>query len=203
MAHEGVHRDVAVATSASTSAASRSRRRSPTIGKRDRLGARPTLGNIWAAYLIAYAIGQFLASGMGTRLGPRRNVLLGMALSIGVTLAMGISLVVPCADGPGSSRQRARAGDRLVRQRRHDGGLVPQARARPRDGRVVDELHRRLARLAVRDGRRARRSRPRYGGDLAVVLLRRRVVLASSGSSSTSSSATSPRTSASRRSTIR
>lgn len=49
------------------------------------------LSNIWAAYLIAYAIGQFLASQMGPRLGPRRNVLLGMALSIGVTLAMGIA----------------------------------------------------------------------------------------------------------------
>ena len=50
-----------------------------------------TLGNIWAAYLIAYAIGQFLASAMGTRLGPRKNVLLGMTLSILVTLAMGIT----------------------------------------------------------------------------------------------------------------
>ena len=53
-----------------------------------------TLGDIEAAYLIAYAIGQFLASGMGTKLGPRRNVLIGMALSIVVTLAMGIPLTV-------------------------------------------------------------------------------------------------------------
>lgn len=51
-----------------------------------------TLANIWAAYLIAYAIGQFLASQMGTRLGPRRNVLLGMTLSIVVTVAMGVTL---------------------------------------------------------------------------------------------------------------
>ena len=51
-----------------------------------------TLGNIYAAYLIAYAIGQFLASRLGPRLGPRRNVLIGMGLSIIVTLAMGISL---------------------------------------------------------------------------------------------------------------
>ena len=50
-----------------------------------------TLGNIWTAYLITYAIGQFLASRMGPKLGPRRNVLIGMALSIGVTLAMGIA----------------------------------------------------------------------------------------------------------------
>jgi MFS transporter, OPA family, glycerol-3-phosphate transporter len=51
-----------------------------------------TLGNIYAAYLIAYAIGQFLASRLGPKLGPRINVLVGMALSIGVTAAMGIAL---------------------------------------------------------------------------------------------------------------
>jgi OPA family glycerol-3-phosphate transporter-like MFS transporter len=51
-----------------------------------------TLGNIWAAYLITYALGQFLASWMGTRLGPRRNVLIGMAVSIAATLAMGFTL---------------------------------------------------------------------------------------------------------------
>src|SRR5262245_5647611 len=50
-----------------------------------------TLSNIWAAYLIAYAVGQFLASGMGTKLGPRRNVLLGMGISIVVTAAMGVT----------------------------------------------------------------------------------------------------------------
>lgn len=49
------------------------------------------LGNIWAAYLIAYAIGQFLASALGTQLGPRRNVMMGMALSIAVTFAMGMA----------------------------------------------------------------------------------------------------------------
>lgn len=58
-----------------------------------------TLGNIWACYLIAYAIGQFLASWMGTRLGPRRNVLLGMILSILVTLAMGIVPSIPILMG--------------------------------------------------------------------------------------------------------
>jgi MFS transporter, OPA family, glycerol-3-phosphate transporter len=51
-----------------------------------------TLGNIYAAYLIAYSIGQFLASRIGPRLGPRINVLVGMALSIAVTCAMGIEL---------------------------------------------------------------------------------------------------------------
>jgi OPA family glycerol-3-phosphate transporter-like MFS transporter len=58
-----------------------------------------TLGNIGAAYLIAYAIGQFLAGGLGTRFGPRRSVLTGMALSICVTLAMGITLTAPILAG--------------------------------------------------------------------------------------------------------
>ena len=58
-----------------------------------------TLGNIWAAYLVAYAIGQFLAAGMGTRLGPRKNLLIGMALSILVTLALGVTLSVPIMIG--------------------------------------------------------------------------------------------------------
>ncbi len=51
-----------------------------------------TLGNIGAASLIAYAAGQFLASWMGTRLGPRLNVLMGMGLSVAVTTAMGLTL---------------------------------------------------------------------------------------------------------------
>lgn len=58
-----------------------------------------TLGNIWAAYLLAYAIGQFVASRMGTALGPRRNVLLGMGLSILCTLAMGVTVSVPIMAG--------------------------------------------------------------------------------------------------------
>ena len=48
-----------------------------------------TLANIWTVYLVAYAAGQFLASQMGTILGPRRNVLIGMAVSIAVTIGMG------------------------------------------------------------------------------------------------------------------
>ena len=58
-----------------------------------------TLGNIWAAYLISYSMGQFLASWMGTKLGPRRNVLLGMMLSILVTLAMGVTPSIPIMAG--------------------------------------------------------------------------------------------------------
>jgi sugar phosphate permease len=53
-----------------------------------------TLGNIWAAYLLAYAAGQFVAAAMGTRLGPRKNVLLGMGVSTVVTLAMTRTLSV-------------------------------------------------------------------------------------------------------------
>lgn len=58
-----------------------------------------TLGNIWAAYLVTYALGQFVAAAMGTRLGPRRNVLLGMALSLIVTAAMGVTLSIPVMMG--------------------------------------------------------------------------------------------------------
>lgn len=58
-----------------------------------------TLGNIWSAYLITYALGQFLAAGMGSRLGPRKNVLLGMALSISVCIALGVTLSVPVMMG--------------------------------------------------------------------------------------------------------
>lgn len=61
------------------------------IGEQNHWSAT-TLGNIYAAYLIAYALGQFLASRMGPRLGPRRNVLLGMGVSIVVTVLMGVTL---------------------------------------------------------------------------------------------------------------
>lgn len=70
----------------------------PEIGKETGWGAT-TLGDIGASYLIAYAIGQFLASGMGTKLGPRKNLLIGMALSTLVTLLMGITLTVPVLMG--------------------------------------------------------------------------------------------------------
>lgn len=58
-----------------------------------------TLGNIGAVYLVAYAIGQFAAAGIGTRFGPRVSVLGGMALSILATLAMGVSLSAPVLAG--------------------------------------------------------------------------------------------------------
>lgn len=51
-----------------------------------------TIGDIGAAYLIAYALGQFLAAAVGGRFGPRINVLVGSALSVLVTLLMGLTL---------------------------------------------------------------------------------------------------------------
>jgi sugar phosphate permease len=78
--------------------------RKPFSAAKEAIGAEAgwnatTLSNIWAAFLIAYAVGQFLASWMGTRLGPRRNVLLGMAISIAATAAMGVTLSVPVMAG--------------------------------------------------------------------------------------------------------
>nr|HEX4313586.1 MFS transporter [Kofleriaceae bacterium] len=66
-----------------------------SAAKNSLLEAHPTwtqtdVGNVYAAYLLAYSIGQFVASGMGTKLGPRKNVLLGMGLSLLATLAMGL-----------------------------------------------------------------------------------------------------------------
>jgi OPA family glycerol-3-phosphate transporter-like MFS transporter len=67
--------------------------------KRETGWATSDLADLWAVYLIAYAIGQFLASDLGTRLGPRRNVLVGMVVSIAVTLAMGVTLSLPVLFG--------------------------------------------------------------------------------------------------------
>jgi sugar phosphate permease len=62
-----------------------------SIGAEAGFGAEE-LGRIGAVYLVAYALGQFLAGAMGTRFGPRANVLGGMALSVLVTLAFGVTL---------------------------------------------------------------------------------------------------------------
>ena len=51
--------------------------------------SQTTIGNIGAAYLIAYAAGQFLASRVGTWIGPRKNVLIGMAVTGAVAIVMG------------------------------------------------------------------------------------------------------------------
>ena len=50
-----------------------------------------TAGNVGAAYLIGYAIGQFLASGIATRIGMRANLLAGMGASIVIALALSIT----------------------------------------------------------------------------------------------------------------
>lgn len=89
------------------------------------------LGDLWAVYLIAYAIGQFLASQTGTRLGPRRNVLLGMIASITVTLAMGVTLSLPLLFGLMTANGLAQAtgwsgniGTMASWFRRHERGRV-------------------------------------------------------------------------------
>ncbi len=50
-----------------------------------------TLGNIGAVYLISYALGQFIAGWMGDKIGPRVNLLLGMAVSIAVGVGFGFA----------------------------------------------------------------------------------------------------------------
>ena len=49
------------------------------------------LGNIGAAYLIAYTVGQFIAGWAGTRAGPRLLLLVGMAVSAGANIAFGFT----------------------------------------------------------------------------------------------------------------
>jgi OPA family glycerol-3-phosphate transporter-like MFS transporter len=49
----------------------------------------PALGHIGTAYLAAYSAGQFNAAAIGTRLGPRRMLLVGMALSVLCNAAAG------------------------------------------------------------------------------------------------------------------
>ncbi len=49
------------------------------------------VGQIGAAYLVAYTIGQFANGALGQRAGARLLVLLGMGLSIAVNVGMGLS----------------------------------------------------------------------------------------------------------------
>lgn len=53
------------------------------------------LGTIYACYLVAYAMGQFLAGAFGQRLGPRTIVLTGMAVSIVANAAFGFTNSAP------------------------------------------------------------------------------------------------------------
>jgi sugar phosphate permease len=49
------------------------------------------LGNIGAAYYVAYAIGQFASGGLGSQFGPRVVLLIGMALSVVCNGALGFT----------------------------------------------------------------------------------------------------------------
>jgi len=56
------------------------------------LGWDPSLlGLIGTCYLVAYAAGQFMAGGLGTRFGSRALLLVGMAVSIGANMAFGFT----------------------------------------------------------------------------------------------------------------
>jgi len=58
----------------------------------DELGFDPErLAAIGAAYLVAYAIGQFIAGALGNRVGPRVVLLTGMALTIAVNAVFGFT----------------------------------------------------------------------------------------------------------------
>lgn len=46
---------------------------------------------VWATYLIAYAFGEFNAAALGMKIGPRRLLLIGMAVSIGANVAFGFA----------------------------------------------------------------------------------------------------------------
>jgi len=50
-----------------------------------------TLGQLGAAYLVAYAAGGFLAGWAGNRYGPRLTLIIGMAISIVANLVFGIT----------------------------------------------------------------------------------------------------------------
>lgn len=49
------------------------------------------LGDLGAAYLIAYTIGQFLSAGLGKRFGARRLLLCGMVVSLLTNIVFGIT----------------------------------------------------------------------------------------------------------------
>lgn len=53
------------------------------------------LGWIWAAYLIAYTLGQFASGALGPRYGARAMLLGGMALSIAVGVLFGFTSQLP------------------------------------------------------------------------------------------------------------
>jgi sugar phosphate permease len=52
------------------------------------------LANVYAVYLVTYAAGQFLSSWLGPRLGPRRMLLGGMAISVLSSVGFGLATTV-------------------------------------------------------------------------------------------------------------
>lgn len=50
-----------------------------------------TLASVGTAYLIAYAIGEFNAAAVGSRVGARRLLLAGMAISLGCNVVFGFA----------------------------------------------------------------------------------------------------------------
>ena len=54
-----------------------------------------TLGWLGVAYLVAYAVGEFNAAALGTRIGPRRMLLTGMAVSIAANVGFGMAHSTP------------------------------------------------------------------------------------------------------------
>ena len=46
---------------------------------------------VWAVYLLAYAVGEFNAAAIGMKIGPRRLLLTGMAVSIGANVVFGFA----------------------------------------------------------------------------------------------------------------
>lgn len=49
------------------------------------------LGDIGSVYLVAYALGQFLSGLLGSRLGPRVTLLVGMAVSVAANVGFGLA----------------------------------------------------------------------------------------------------------------
>ncbi|MCK6552804.1 MFS transporter, partial [Myxococcota bacterium] len=61
-----------------------------TLGQEMDLGPSD-LANIWAVYLVAYAIGEFNAAALGSKTGARKLLLLGMGVSLGCNVVFGFA----------------------------------------------------------------------------------------------------------------
>ncbi len=70
--------------------------RKPFFITKDALGTEldfdaTALANVGTVYLVTYAVGQFAAGALGTRLGPRVLLLSGMALSVAANVGFGLA----------------------------------------------------------------------------------------------------------------